>query len=308
MNSTDRILESQIGTQFATTSRGGDPNAANFRVALAKADGAAGPGPDHPRGADRNKHVVKAGETLYGIANARLAASGQPATPGASMRYALQIAKANQIRNPDRILTGQQLELSPAAATISGRDVESVAGSRSIALSDSTAPRALHAKELQRRIAETVRQDDAGEYDSEVADLAPPNPALPRVAADDGITSHAASVVPMHVDLALYRQISPVEAPRPSGEVPDIVYKGMVGKALDLVPLESSTRIGLQQANAVIGNSFAGRSIAALTGLGGPLLTLAGLVWGIFSAQKIGATPSDAPKQVAQNMAAEIVR
>jgi len=311
MNSTDRIRETQIGTRPTASSRGGDANAADFRAALAKADGAAGSAVGHPSGTDRSKHVVKAGETLYGIASARLAAAGQPATPGASMRYALQIAQANQIRNPDRILTGQQLDLSPAAATINGRGVDATAGARIIALSDNTGPRALQALEGQHRIDETNLQEDAGEDGSEVADPALRNPALPmagRVAAYDDLRNHADRVVPAHVDLALYGQSSPVEAPKPSGELPDIVYKGMVGKALDLVPLEPSTRIGLQQANAVISSSFAGRSLAALTGLGGPLLTLAGLVWGIVSAQKIGATPSDAPKQMAQNTTADIVR
>jgi len=311
MNSTDRILPAQIDTRSGASSRGGDANPADFRAALAQADGVAGPAAGLPRDVDRSKHVVKAGETLYGIARARLAAAGQPATPGASMRHALQIAQANQIRNPDRILAGQQLDLSPAAATISGRGADATAGARGIALSDNTGPRALYALEWQHRIAEPNRQEDAGEHDSDVADLAPPNPALTRagrVAAGDDIRSQAESVVSARVDLALYRQISPAEAPKPSGELSDIIYKGMVGKALDLVPLEPATRMGLQQANAVIGSSFAGRSLAALTGLGGPLLTLAGLVWGIFSAQKIGATPSDAPKQMAQSTTAEIVR
>jgi glycine/serine hydroxymethyltransferase len=36
--------------------------------------------------------LVKPGDTLYGIANARLAATGQRADPGASMRYEAELA------------------------------------------------------------------------------------------------------------------------------------------------------------------------------------------------------------------------
>ncbi|MBY0375373.1 MAG: hypothetical protein K2Q23_15370 [Bryobacteraceae bacterium] len=83
--------------------------------------------------------------------------------------------------------------------------------------------------------------------------------------------------------------------------MPDIVYKGVIGKALDLLPLDPSTRTGLQQANAVVSSSIAARTLAAATGIGGPILTIAGLVWGLFAASKIGAQQSAEPKQIAQN-------
>jgi hypothetical protein len=50
----------------------------------------------------------------------------------------------------------------------------------------------------------------------------------------------------------------------------------------------------------VVGNSFAGRALATLTGVGGPILTVAGLFWGLFSAQKIGLAANNEIKQAAQ--------
>ena len=89
--------------------------------------------------------------------------------------------------------------------------------------------------------------------------------------------------------------------------VPDIVYKGVMGKMLDAVPLEPATRTTLQQANAVVSNSVTGRTLAALTGLGGPILTVAGFVWGLFSSQQIQAAQPAEPKQTAQGTTGAVV-
>jgi len=310
MDSPDRILNKPIGARFAPPTRGGNAGSGDFRAALARADGAAGSVEGGPFGGGRSKHVVKAGETLYGIANARLAAAGQPATPGAAMRYALQIAKDNQIRNPDRILAGQQLDIAPAVATVNSRNDASIASARGATVSDGAGIHALHGLERLHRWADTHAQADAGGSDWH-ADVQPPNPALPaagRVAADEDILTLPENAVAARVDLGIYQQIGSTVAAVPTGEVSDIVYKGMVGKALDLVPLEPATRTGLQQVSTVVSSSFAGRSLAALTGLGGPLLTLAGLVWGLFSAHKIGNAQPEVPQQVAQNASTEIVR
>jgi len=56
-------------------------------------------------------HRVRPGETLIAIAQKQLISSGQNASPDASMRQALKIAKDNHIQNPDRIYAGQTLAL-----------------------------------------------------------------------------------------------------------------------------------------------------------------------------------------------------
>jgi hypothetical protein len=73
--------------------------------------------------------------------------------------------------------------------------------------------------------------------------------------------------------------------------VPDMVYKGIVGKALDAVPMDSEKRVVLQRANAVVSNTLTGRSLAAWAGLSNPILLVAGVAWGIYSAINIKAAP-----------------
>jgi hypothetical protein len=236
------------------------------------------------------------------------------------MRYALQIASANQIRNPDRIHIGQQLDLAGPfdvaqdrpAATINGGSAAATSGARSTVIADGTGIRALREVDLQDRIEEANAEEDAGEHACDPVDCAPRSAALPAAeritAAGDDVRDRPDRVASSRADLALYQHAAPTAAPKPPGELPDIVYKGVIGKALDQLPLEPSTRTGLQQANAIISSSFAARSLATLTGVGGPLLTIAGLVWGLFSAQKISAMQPAAPKQVAQSTSAETVR
>lgn len=78
----------------------------------------------------------------------------------------------------------------------------------------------------------------------------------------------------------------------------DAIYKGLVGKALDVVPMDPEHRVTLQRANAVVSNTFAGRSIATWLGWTNPLLWVTGTLWGIISAQKIQPAAS-APTQLA---------
>lgn len=265
--------------------------------------------------AARDTHVVKPGETLYGIARARLAADGEPATPGASMRYALQLAAMNHIRNPDMILVGQRLQLASAP-----RPAETVATvATTLTQPEKSAPPATHEidampvlddrsptphAEATASLDEAV--DRASATNANLPPVAAPPVSAPAAAATDA-RAHADSVPSARAALALYAQTA--SAPSKHREaLPDIVYKGVVGKALDMVPLEPATRTGLQQANAVISGSFVGRSLAALTGLGGPVLTIAGLAWGLFSAHKIGAAQPAEPKQLAQNSVTDPVR
>lgn len=292
---------------YAHGARGRSHAAASFDAALTHARSAS-EAPPEPLPTRAAIHTVKAGETLYGIANARLTASGNRADPGALMRYALQIAQANGIRDPNRIYAGQALDLTrgqpasstPAASTL--RPPASVDGRVQ------GGPTAL----WETRIVDDDPPDDADQYAFDIPDAIPmPAPALPAPLASDSPRTVPEAEAVHRSAIARYSEAAaavaarPVEpgVSRPAGDgaeatepVPDILYKGLVGKALDALPMDPSTRSGLQQAHAVIGSSFAGRSLAALTGIGGPLLTLAGLAWGIFAARKIAAEqPSDAP-------------
>jgi len=311
MTDTTAIVARPTGMRSAAPARaGGHASAADFGVALANAREASTPVEDRAVAAGRSRHLVQAGETLYGIAKARLAAAGQAATPGASMRYALEIAKTNHIRNPDRIHVGQKLELSAPAAAVIGTQHGAVEGGRSVARSDGAGTYAMHALDSQRAMPAADSPDEAAESGGAAeSDIAPAygQPTLPEataaddISSDDDVAVRPESAERARAGLALYQQTAAAAAPKPRIEVPDLVYKGVVGKALDMVPLEPSTRMGLQQVNAVIGSSFAARSLAALTGLGGPVLTIAGLAWGLYSAHKISAGESGTSNQVTQN-------
>ena len=253
-------------------------------------------------------HLIKSGETLYGIANARLAATGQRADPGASMRYALKIAQSNGIRDPNRIYAGQSLDLSIAPVSAQSRTDRAISLAGGSLPSSATPSPSGRTAIWETRIIDDARPDDADVHSFDIADV-DESPALVSSAApasDESLVLQATQATAL-LAIARYSEtaatntaIRPAPASTPTTAaapetMPDILYKGLVGKVLDALPLDASARTGLQQANAIIGSSFAGRTLAALTGVGGPLLTLAGLAWGLFSAQKIGATqPADA--------------
>ena len=71
--------------------------------------------------------------------------------------------------------------------------------------------------------------------------------------------------------------------------VPDVVYKGVVGKALDAVPMDPEKRVVLQRTNAIVSSIFTSRSLAVWAGLSNPVLLAVGVTWGIYSAMNIKA-------------------
>ena len=79
------------------------------------------------------------------------------------------------------------------------------------------------------------------------------------------------------------------DAAVPLPAIPDAIYKGVVGKALDAVPMDSEQRVAIQRANAVVSNTLTGRSLAVWAGLTNPILLIGGLAWGLFSASNIKA-------------------
>ena len=71
--------------------------------------------------------------------------------------------------------------------------------------------------------------------------------------------------------------------------VTDAVYKGVVGKALDAVPMDAEKRVVLQRTNAVVSGTLTGRTLSVWAGLTNPVLLVVGVVWGIYSATNIKA-------------------
>jgi hypothetical protein len=85
------------------------------------------------------------------------------------------------------------------------------------------------------------------------------------------------------------------DVPQPPPAVADVVYKGLVGKALDAVPMDPEKRATLQRTSAVASSTLTGRSLSVWAGLANPLLLIAGLVWGLFSASNIKAEGGPKP-------------
>jgi hypothetical protein len=88
-----------------------------------------------------------------------------------------------------------------------------------------------------------------------------------------------------------------------------MLYKGLVGNALDVIPMDPSQRLSLQRTNAIVSNTLSGRSLALLAGLSNPVLLIGGLVWGIWSASNIKPVADQAnavsyPAQLAADSAA----
>ena len=90
-------------------------------------------------------------------------------------------------------------------------------------------------------------------------------------------------------------QVAPTsDAPRSltsESRLPDVLYKGMLGKALDFVPMNPDNRVTLQQTSSVISGSLTGRMLAGLFSIANPIAMVAGLAWGVFSAKNIEPAP-----------------
>lgn len=85
--------------------------------------------------------------------------------------------------------------------------------------------------------------------------------------------------------------------PPPSEKIPDVVFKGFIGKAIDTLPIEAERRVVLQRANAVVSGPLTGRTISAWAGISNPLLVVAGAIWGIFAASNIKAPAPKAARR-----------
>jgi hypothetical protein len=109
-------------------------------------------------------------------------------------------------------------------------------------------------------------------------------------------------------------ELSPVDQP-PVPAIDQVIYKGVVGNILEAVPLDPEQRVHLQRGNAVLNNTFTGRSLALLLGIASPPLMIVGLIWGIWSAANIkpaqgeaatAGAPAPQPQAEAQQVAAPV--
>jgi len=245
--------------------------------------------------ADEAVHTVRAGETLYGIVHKRLAAVGVQANAKASMQGVKQLAQANSIQNPDRVYVGQKIDLSALESSF-GQQTAPLAGGI-----DRSGSAVKAVDQLPPWPGEDPLPEVAAQMTPDAAVALPLtiDRLSPMIARDDAVAGvDSGARMPLAVrEIALYEQnelIAPAKPAEAAHALPDIVYKGVVGKVLDAMPIKPSTRTALQQANALVSNTVAARALGALTGFGAPLLTVAGLIWGIFSARQIEASATGA--------------
>lgn len=265
-----------------------------------------------PAAAAAAAHTVHSGDTLSRIARARLAGMGVTADAVTLRQSVAQLAKANNIRNPDRIYTGQKIELAALDAGFSGKPVAAAAANAVSARRDVDnalpgSARTASGVEVTAHPSwqpdDMLPPGDAQYVAAAPAQLPPATPAFPPAALFGAVEPQIAAMPPIPSVAA--RQVAAYEqnavgatdkAADPSRGVPDIVYKGVAGKVLDALPIEPSTRANLQRANTIVSSAFTARSLGALTGIGGPILTVAGLLWGIFSSRQIEAAPTTEAK------------
>ncbi len=288
-----------------------------------RAPAVAGVGSRHPLPA-ADVHTVRPGETLYGISRKVLETRGLEVTPAAIMRTVERLSEYNGMTDRNRIYPNQQINTA-VLNDLPGKPLATVnsPGSRADSFnpfvasggnSHAFAPAAQFNAEPDPRLnqrnalttsaflaysnAAMCREAPANNFyiaqnhaDSAAA-IAPSNlPQLP-------VMPDAGPEVFLPEPIALTESSSqlsrPASAPPSAGSgLPDIFYKGAIGKMLDYVPMESEKRATLQQAGSVVSGTTSGLKLAGLLGVATPIAAVVGLVWGIFSARSIEPAQTD---------------
>ncbi len=248
----------------------------------------------------KSPHTVHAGDTLSAIVRAQLTAAGVTPDTAAVRQGIAQLAKANHIGNPDRIQVGQKLDLASIDKTTAPLTTSMMPATTAVRAADSSVDdgERIASPHEVAAYAPWQREDMMAADDVQIAAATAQLPQTTPAYSSAGAVASAATR-----QLGLYEQTAAGSAEKPvapTGAVPDIFYKGITGKMLDAVPLEASTRVGLQRANSIVSSTFTARTIGALTGLGGPLGAVAGLVWGIFSSRQIESAPAGDAKVVVE--------
>jgi hypothetical protein len=293
MNINATTLDRLAGPQAPNVSRAGD---GGFQALYERATGESSSVAREGVAVYQAASTVRAGDTLHGIVRARLAKMGVDVTSKVAMEGVKQVAQANNIRNPNRIYVGQKLDLAGLASRFGPSQTVPVA--RSIDSSITTAGGIEHLRHLRRE--EPAPEADAQVAAEEAADL--PSPVAGMPPDDPAAEVHASRQVAIYEQTA---SLAPEKPAEPASALPDILYKGVVGKVLDAMPIEPGTRTALQKANTVVSGTLTVRSLGALAGFGGPLLTVAGLIWGIFSSRQIDPAAAGVAKATGETKTAD---
>lgn len=92
--------------------------------------------------------------------------------------------------------------------------------------------------------------------------------------------------------LVVSPELSPGDPPTLPA-IDQVIYKGVVGNILEAIPIDPEQRVNLQRGNAVVNNTFSGRTLAVLLGIASSPLMIVGLIWGIWSAANIKSKQSE---------------
>jgi hypothetical protein len=79
-----------------------------------------------------------------------------------------------------------------------------------------------------------------------------------------------------------------------TGALDQAFYKGLIGNALEAVPMEARARVELQRVNAVVRAPQSPPTGAVRLQASNPLLMIGGLVWGFWAASQIDVPPPPA--------------
>ncbi len=251
-------------------------------------------------------YQVRKGDTLSGIVKSRLKTLDQTVTTHAIAQLTRKIAQLNNISNQDRIFPDQKLSLAILEKPrTSSTEVASTHSPRSATapLGVATTQQALdfrNAAQLEAARASSYHADAEPVYQGNYTERSAASQHVDNAYLPDRLRDHsnASPAIDHRVDNVTVQPRSPPSADlagekEKTSALPDIFYKGLVGKALDALPINPEAKTALQQTNAIVSGPMAGRSLAAITGLASPVLAVAGLIWGLFAAKNIGTAATD---------------
>ena len=273
-------------------------------------------------------HVVRPGETLYRISRSLLEARGADLSPAAVMKAVSQLSKANGITNPDRIYPNQRIDTSvlngypskavdPANVQSRGTDklqpvafaarknvlfepVQSCDNGIELCDDPKRQPAALGFLGTSATLHSPDLQDQDGRAGVDLIGVAANGLEVDALGTRSPVVgaSRAAQDIAAGADAGRAQQLGQVaptgDAPRSlasESRLPDVLYKGVLGKALDFVPMNPEDRVTLQQTSSIISASLSGRMLASLFSITNPIAMVAGLAWGLFSAKNIEPAP-----------------
>jgi hypothetical protein len=280
-------------------------------------------------------HTVRSGETLYGISRKVLESRGLEATPAAIMRAVIRLGEYNGITDRNRIYPNQRINTTVLNGS-PGKAVENVnsPGPRtdnfnpfvgSGGTSHASVPSAPSAPSAQINAEPDTHFSQRGALttseflaysNAAMCHEVPANDFCATTQNRENVTTAIAPTnlpqLPVIPDGAqevnFLRPIAftgsggplsnaTAEPPSAGSALPNIFYMGAIGKALDYVPMETETRVVLQQAGSVVSGALSGLKLAGLLGVATPIAAAVGLVWGIFSATNIKPAQGESPQK-----------